>query len=224
MPHRAPALAVLLAMLPLAVGCAHAARSHQVSEGRLSPRDARTPIPGHPPVTTSGVVASYDPAADIVTFTDGRIMKLTDQSTVLQPVERRAIRPGEQVVVRSALPIGVQSAKASAHGKRQRMATVASIDQPNQLVLFTDGSAVRVTADTRMHMGTEGDNVILTDLRPGDELLIVMTGEGTAAPGATGPSALPRAARGPSAMVPPGTRTAPDEASELMVFRNQEAP
>jgi len=229
----------LLTTLPLAAGCAHGARGQQVSQAPptpVAPADGamRTPapptaaampspppIPGHPPVTTSGVVASYDPATDVVTFKDGRIMKLTDQSTVLQPVDRRAVRPGEPVVVRNALPVGVQSAKAStkATGKRQRMATVASVDQQKRLISMTDGSTVHVQENIPMHMGTDGAAVLLTDLRPGDELLIVIADAPAAAAGTTAPSALPRAAADPA-----GTPTPPDEASELMVFRNREAP
>jgi hypothetical protein len=92
------------------------------------------PIPGHPPVTMTGVVASFDPASGVLTFKDGRIVKLTGQSKVLKPAETTTVRPGEQVIVRNALPVGVQSAKASTSGKKQRMATVASVDEPNQIV------------------------------------------------------------------------------------------
>jgi len=136
-----------------------------------APALAATPIPGHRPITTTGVVASYDPATGVLTFKDGRMVKLTEQSKVLQPAETRAVRPGEPVIVRNALPVGVQSASSATgsaaegaktlRGKRQRMGTIASIDEPNQVVRLTDGTAVRVTPSTQMHMGTAGKTMVL---------------------------------------------------------------
>jgi len=51
------------------------------------------------------------------------------------------------------------------------MGTIASIDQPNQIVTLTDGTAVRVTPSTQMHMGMAGKTMALTDRQPGDELV-----------------------------------------------------
>jgi hypothetical protein len=216
------ALAIVALMLPLAVGCSRAGRGERMSQAEPPPQpramntptDAAMPIPGHPPVSTSGVVASFDPSAGIVTFKDGRTFKLTEQSVILQPVDSRALRSGEPIIVRNAMPIGVRSASKASSGKRQRMATVASVDQGNRVVRMTDS--------TNMHMGADGPVIVLTDLRPGDELVIVMVDDTAATPAKqakvtppTGsPSALPREAiTGP-----------PDDAAELMVFRNAEAP
>ena len=247
MPPDTRAFAVLAVLtVPLAAGCARGTSSQRASQAPMPPSSTAaapstaaptqseviTPIPGHPPVTASGVVASVDPAAGIVTFRDGRTVKLTDTSKVLQPVDPRAVRPGEVVVVRDALPMAVQTASApAATARRQKMATVASVDQANGLVHTLDGDIVRVTPATKMHMGTAGQAIVLTDLRPGDELMIVMLDEpspgsrtpGTmSSPGTAGarsttggvapaePSALPRASAG-----------VPRDASELMVFRRQ---
>jgi hypothetical protein len=240
MPPCTRAFAVLAVLtIPLAVGCARGTSSQRANQAPRPPSSTAaptqsevvTPIPAHPPVTTSGVVASVDPAAGIVAFRDGRRMKLTDTSKVLQPVDPRAVRPGEAVVVRDALPMAMQTASApAAAARRQKMATVASVDHANGLVHTMDGDVVRVTPDTKMHTGTTGPAMVLTDLRPGDELIIVMIDEPapvTSAPSgagtsttsgtrattggvATAPSALPRAAAG-----------VPRTASELMVFRRQ---
>ena len=191
---------------------------------------AMTPIPGHPPVTTTGVVAKFDPATGILAFQDGRAVKLTDQSQVLQPkvlqpVDLAAIRPGDRIVVQNALPIGVRS--ASKAGKRQRMGTVASVNQQKQTVQMRDGSVVRVTPSTNMHQGTDGPVLVLTDLRPGDELVIVIMDHAATAPPAattgapttgTQQSALPSQAR------ITGAPSDPTDANELMVFREAQAP
>jgi hypothetical protein len=127
------------------------------------------------------------------------------------------------------------------------MGTVASVDQQNQTVRLTDGSSVRVSPSTKMRMGAEGATIVLTDLKPGDELIIVLmdapptasgsgspstaapsTSAGQASPGASSttgtgtratadPSALPRAAV-------TGSPSDPSDASELMVFREVQAP
>ena len=75
-----------------------------------------------------------------------------------------------------------------------------------------------------MQRGTDGPAMVLTDLRPGDELLIVMVDDGkvSAAPSA---SAAPAAPGAPSALPRQATAGGPtEEANELMVFRNEEAP
>ena len=228
-------LVILLLTLLLAAACSRAARGQRVSQAppppptmASTPTESMAPIPGHAPVSMSGVVASFDPATGILTFEDGRMVKVTDQSRVLKPFDASAVRPGEPVVVRNALPIGVRSAsatsgggenrgKGSRSGKRQRMGTVATIDQPNQVVLMTDGTSIRVTPSTKMHMGTAGQGVVLAELRPGDELVIVIAEEGTARTGrdaTAAPSALPREA----------ASATPSDASEVMVFRNPQAP
>jgi hypothetical protein len=173
---------------------------------------------------------------------DGRTVKLTDQTKVLTPVELTAVRPGTPVVVRNAMPAAVQSAKAT--GKRQKMGTVASIDKQKQLVYLTDGTSVRVAPSTNMHMGTQGATILLTDLKPGDELVIVLmdappaaaagtfgatsttTAQPVIVPGSPStagtssspdPSALPRS-------VVTGAPSDPSDAVELMVFREVQAP
>jgi hypothetical protein len=235
--HRPVLAASIALLLPLAVGCAHTTRGERISQTPPPPpavsqappvvtpapppvtpapgtSAATTPIPGHPPVTVSGVVSSYDRATGIVTFQDGRRVKVTEQSTVLERTERSALRPGESVVVRRALPLGLESSGAAV-GQRQRMATVASIDEPNQMIVLSDGTAVRVTNATRMHMGLHGPTVVLNTVRPGDEIIVVTAPPASSASGAAAPSALPRQA------LRPGESSAAPEASEIMVFRHQ---
>lgn len=213
MPHVSRLLATLLVAVTIIVGCARESQTPPPPPSAAAPPVA--PIPGHPPVTTSGVVASFDPANGVITFEDGRMVKLMERTKMLQPIETRAVRPGEPVIVRNALPVGLKSAAAASPSgaREQRMATIAAVDEPNQMVKLTDGTVVRVTPSTKMHMGTAGAPLVLTQLRPGDELVIVMAEPGPVASGQS-PSALPREA----------TATAPRDASEVMVFRQPQAP
>src|SRR5262245_23060670 len=175
MRHTTRTLAVVLLTFPLATGCAGAAHDQRMSQGPSWPpavpppgaiippptgmstlTEGAAPIPDHPPVTTSGVVASFDVTGGIVTFQDGRMVKLTDGSTVLGRAGEPALRPGAQVVVHDALPMGMRSAsvapggsadrsRLSWRGKRQKMGTVAGTDPRNAVVLLTDGTAVHIT-------------------------------------------------------------------------------
>lgn len=170
-------------------------------------------------------------------------MKLTDQSQLLpaegmQPVDPAAIRPGDRVVVQDALPIGVRT--ASKAGKRQRMGTVASVNRQRQTVQMTDGSVIHVTPSTNMHMGTDAAALMLTDLHPGDEVVIIMTETAAAAPGAVTSGATTSGMQTSTVPPPPGTATQPSalpsqatitgapsdptDASDLMVFREAQAP
>ena len=166
------------------------------------------PIPGHPPVDASGVVSSYDPATWIITFADGRIVKLTDGSTVLTASQASTVRPGDVIIVRNALPVAVQS--ATSIGKRQKVGTVASIDQQNQIVWLTDSTAVRVSPAANVHMNTTGQALGLAQLRPGDQVVIVLRDLAPRVVDVTAAgSALPRD-------VATGVM---DDADEVMVFR-----
>jgi len=223
---------VLLTTVAVAAGCSQAPRGQRASApappppavpapGVLVPpptgfqtfTNGLAPIPGHPPISVSGVVKSVDRAVGIVTFEDGRMVQLTSGSTVQTTVGTPDLKPGELVVVRNAVPIGVWS---EGRVKPMRMATVADVDDLNRLVRFVDGTTVRVTPSTLIHRGISGSPMELADLRPGDELAIVAaeTPATTGMPPTTGteataPSALPRQAVSP----------APIDASELMVFR-----
>jgi hypothetical protein len=129
MSHHSRALAVLAMALPLAVGCSQAARDQRMSQApsgeppavpapgaligpptgwrSLTEGQAPVPLPDHPPVSASGVVASYDSATGIVRFEDGRMVKLTSQSKVVQLGGSSGLRPGSRIVVQNALPVGI---------------------------------------------------------------------------------------------------------------------
>lgn len=210
MSHRTRAFAVALTIV-LAAGCPSAVRGQVVIPAEL-PAVALVPMAGHPPVTVSGVVATFDPATDVFRLDDGRMVKLTSQSKVVVPVAG-AIRAGDSVALHDVLPIGVQSGvKTLAVGQPQRMGTIASVDEDRGLVRLTDGTAVRVNRSTNVHLGAAGSNVALTQVSPGDELVVVL-GSGANDPAAP-PSALAREDASPPAV----------EAGEVMIFRVPRRP
>jgi len=106
MGHRTRALALLALVVPLAMGCARATRDPRMSEAAASPPTLLAPAaPVGPPVTASGVVASYNAATGVVSFEDGRMVRLTRQSRILQTGITPGLRPGAHVVVQNAAPV-----------------------------------------------------------------------------------------------------------------------
>ena len=202
------ALAVLAVALPIVVASANTIVDERASAASPAavPAAASQPIADHPPITVSGVVKGFDPATDVLSFEDGRMVKLTGRSTVAQPAGA-AIRAGDRVVLQDVLPVGVHAGvKVLAVGKPQRMAVVSAVDEPTGLVRLADGSIVRVTGSTNVHLGAAGSSVALTELAPGDQVVIVLTDP--ADPGEAA-SALPRQDLEPR----------PFEAAEVMLFR-----
>ena len=204
MSYRAAAFAVLLVTTLL-----------------TSVAESQSPIPiaSHPPVTASGILATFDSATDILRFDDGRMVKLTGESRVVQPAAS-ALRDGDLIVLHNVLPIGVQSGlKTLAVGQPQRKGTIASVDESRGLVTLTDGTFVHVTRSTNVHLGAAGSSVALTQVSPGDELVVVFGEGGSGAPftpddATVAVSALPREDASAPAV----------EAGEIMIFRVPRRP
>ncbi len=219
MSHRTRALSVALTIL-LVAACASAVRGQVVTPAEPLPAVVPVPMAGHPPVTVSGVVATFDPAADVFRLDDGRMVKLTSQSKVVVPVAG-AIRAGDVVVLHDVLPIGVQSGvKTLAVGQPQRMGTIASVDEDRGLVRLTDGTVVRVNRSTNVHLGAAGSNVALTQVSPGDELVAVLGNGGAGAE----PSPANDATAPPSALAREDASPPAVEAGEVMIFRVPRRP
>jgi hypothetical protein len=237
MPRHTRALTIALLALPVAAGCAGPAGDQRASQTpppavvapgalvgpptgwrTLTEGQAPVPIAGHPPITASGVVSSFDAGTGILSFEDGRMVKLTDQSTA--GPGGAVVRPGDRIIVQTVLPVGVRSGPKLLVDGAHRMGTVAAVDEPNAVVRLTDGTTLRVASTTNIHSGVAGSSMLLTDLRPGDEVVIVLVDDpaapraaATAPPASstdvtTSPSALPRQ---PASGLP--------EAAEVMVFR-----
>jgi hypothetical protein len=216
MSHCSRAFAFALTIV--LAGCA--SRSTAQVEIQVAPALPPAPIADHPPVTVTGVAATFHPESGIFRLDDGRMVKLTSESQIVLPVAS-AIRPGDTVMLRDVLPIGVQSGlKTLAVGQPQRMGTIASVDEDRGLLQLADGAVVRVDRATNLHLGAAGSNVALTQVSPGDELVAVLGHGGVpvertpADDRAPVPSALAREDASPPAV----------EAGEVMIFRVPRRP
>jgi hypothetical protein len=182
---------------------------------------------GHPPIDATGRVARVDQQTGTVTFDDGRSVRVGPDRYVWEPRRLQAVRPGDQIFVSNAQPVGYQAAGVvTSPSHRSYLGTVASVDQSKAHVVLRDGRVVRVTPQTRMSMGDRA--MLITDLRPGDELVVTVlepqpvVGIPATQPGAVvvdrerdGASALPRGVFGGAAFI---------DASDVKIIRRPEAP
>ena len=141
----------------------------------------------------SGIIADVDSQNRTLTFQDGRTVRLGPGARVWEGSDLGEIRTGEHVIVQGGQLAGYTHGGAMP-SDRIRTGTVVKVDGARSMVLLDDGSWVRITPSTRMHL--DGRDMV-TQLQPGDELIIVPapTGSAVAPPARTAapaPSALPR--------------------------------
>ena len=134
--------------------------------------------PPAPPVDATGVVSRVDPQAGTIVLEDGRVLQATGRTTIWQPVPLTAVKPGASVYMRNAEAVDFRPPGAAppAGSTRFQMGTVTSVDPAGRIVLG-DGSVLSVAPGTVVQM--DGRTITVTDLRPGDEVVI-----GSALPGA----------------------------------------
>ena len=185
---------------------------------------AVTAPPPHPPVDASGTVASIDSQSRIITFQDGRMVQATDRTVIWQPMQIATLRPGTQVFVRDAQPVGYRQSWSTvpAGSSREMMGTVMRVDQGQNLILLSDGTVIRVSPSTKLQMGNQ--QVAMSQLRPGTEVVVrvnpatattaIPPAAGTATSSTSG-SALPRQS---------GFFGATLDASEVLIVRRPESP
>jgi hyperosmotically inducible periplasmic protein len=159
----------------------------QVAGAPNAPAPPVAAAPDQPTVDVTGVVAHVDPATGTITLQDGRVLRITNQTIVWQPVPIETVRPGAQVLVRSAVPVVVQPGT----GSEWSMGTVASVDRARSQLVLTDGTVVRVPPAVNIRRGSE--RLTLEQIVPGSEVVIrpmapspTATAEGSAMPGLTG--------------------------------------
>ncbi|HEX3178264.1 MAG TPA: hypothetical protein VHZ49_16425 [Methylomirabilota bacterium] len=173
---------------------------------------ATTPatLASHPPINATGIVASVDHQTGVITLQDGRTLKATDQTFVWQPTRLANVQPGEKVYLHDAQP--VIALKPGETTSPIRMGTVVNVDPADALVMLDDGTLVRVMPATKMHMQNRA--LSLSQLRPGDEVVITTHPSASVAHGPYAVNALPRAALGHVAI----------DASDIQVMRANQAP
>ena len=142
------------------------------------------------PIDVTGTVAQYDPQTGIVTLQDGRMVRISPTASVWQAQRAGDIQPGQQLFLRNAVPVGVQSSGAQVPAGSWRVATVSRVDTANNMLYLTDGTALQVQPTTRLTVN--GQPITLSQVQPGAQVAL-STGTSSTAPS---PSAFPRSTSG----------------------------
>jgi Cu/Ag efflux protein CusF len=153
--------------------------------GAAAPPSSSGNVPspaGTSTIDATGTVASVDAATGTITLSDGRVLRAGDRTSVYQPTTVKALKPGDQVLLRGATPMTVRAPET-------RMGTVARVDTARQQLALTDGSIVRVPTSANVHRGTE--RLALSQIEPGAEVVIQLAPAPAASPGTTTPTSPP---------------------------------
>ena len=120
------------------------------------------------PIDATGSVATAEPGSGTLTLADGRVVRVTDTTTIWQTSNLEALQPGAQVLVRNGTPAGVEGGVA--RSGEWRMGTVSRVDHIDNQVILTDGTVVKVTPSTVLKNGTE--SLTFDKLQPGWEIVV----------------------------------------------------
>ena len=142
------------------------------------------------PIDATGVVANVDPRTGAITLQDGRVVRVGPGTTVWQPVAIGSVMPGASVFVRNGEPLAFQPGTAPAASRPYRMGTVASVDSSRSRVVLSDGTVVQLRPGA--HATFNGQPLAMTELRPGDEIIVGLPATSSVATAGPAVSALPR--------------------------------
>jgi hypothetical protein len=178
-------------------------------------------------VDANGVVADVDRANGIITFQDGRMVRISSDGRVWQAVGMGTIQPGHEVYVTNAMPVGFRSAGAvstGSWGSQDLMGRVINVDPTGSQILLNDGTLVTVTASTRMAM-SGGQTVAIKDLKPGDQVVVRVKSTAPPTTPATAQVVVPagRVVTDQPAGSPPSVHRI-IEADQIIVIRYPQAP
>ena len=133
-------------------------------------------LPAPSPVSVTGTIARTDPLSQTITFQDGRIVRVAPNTIVWQQAPAiGTLQPGAQVFVRDAVPFGYlpSGAAAPAPAGQYVMGTITRVEPVRQEVVLNNGTVVYVGPNAMLRSGA--GRLAITQLRPGDEILVQAT-------------------------------------------------
>src|SRR5262245_23319611 len=150
--------------------------------------------PSAPRIDATGVVANVDTATGTITLQDGRIIRMMPGTTLWQPITMGTVAPGASVFIRNAQPLDFRPQAQLPSARPLQMGTISSVDPSSARVVLSDGTVVHLRPGSRLMFN--GQSLTISDLRPGDEVVVGMPAGTTVAATSTTPgvavSALPR--------------------------------
>jgi BON domain len=182
------------------------------------------------PVDVSGTVAQYDTQTGIITFQDGRIVKIPPAGAVWRAQRASDMQPGQQVYVRDAMPIGLQSSATQGAATQGSVATpgaagaqtaagswhfgtVSRVEPAANTLYLTDGTAVQIQPSTRLTLN--GQPIALSQVQPGAEVAVLR-------PASAASSTTPSSATG-SAYALPRSTAGTSSSSQVVIFNGPQS-
>jgi len=120
------------------------------------------------PIDATGSVATVESGTGTLTLADGRVVRVTDTTTIWQSSDLQALQPGAPVLIRNGTPVGLEAGAAGSG--EWRMGTVSRVNHIDNQVILTDGTVVKVTPSTVVHRGAE--TLPFDKLQPGWEIVV----------------------------------------------------
>lgn len=120
------------------------------------------------PIDATGSVATVEPETGTLTLDDGRVVRVTETTTIWRSSDLQSLQPGAPVLIRNGAAAGLEG--GAARSGEWRMGTVSRVDHIDNQVILTDGTVIKVTPSTVVHRGAEP--LTFDKLEPGWEIVV----------------------------------------------------
>jgi hypothetical protein len=117
----------------------------------------------------TGNVARVEPSTGTLALADGRVLRVTDGTTIWKSSSVEDLRPGAQVLIRNGTQAGVEGSASPPQGD-WRMGTVRRVNSAAGELILADGTVVNVSPATVVQRGTQ--RLTLDALEPGWEVVV----------------------------------------------------
>ena len=119
-------------------------------------------------IDATGNVASVEPSTGSLALADGRVVRVTDATTIWKSSSVEDLKPGAQVLIRNSAQ--AMSSSASRPPGDWRMGTVRRVNKAAGELILADGTVVNVSPSTVVQRGTQ--RLTLDALEPGWEVVV----------------------------------------------------
>ena len=120
-------------------------------------------------IDATGNVASVEPSTGTLALADGRVVRVTDATTIWKSSSVEDLKPGAQIMIRNGAQAGVESSASRPQGD-WRMGTVRRVNSAAGELILADGTVVNVSPSTIVQRGTQ--RLTLDALEPGWEVVV----------------------------------------------------
>jgi hypothetical protein len=120
-------------------------------------------------IDATGNAATVEPSTGTLALVDGRVLRVTDGTTIWKSSSVEDLRPGVQVLIRNGAQAGLESSASRPQGD-WRMGTVRRVNSAGGELILADGTVVNVSPSTVVQRGTQ--RLTLDALEPGWEVVV----------------------------------------------------